>query len=174
MPAVARAVYCLVVVVGPAGCLVGELSGIPCDGDRQCPSQHFCDVPNDVCVPVTADDSAPDLAVIGVENRGEVQLDPFVPPDQRTTLELLIENQGLRSADDVALELVPLACMDLQFDPTTVPQRIGAGEQQQVSFSVAPHGCSTPSIEDWFLFYSGRSERGTFNINVERAPPSAD
>lgn len=167
-----RVVFSILLVVANAGCLVGELSGIPCGTDSQCPTDHFCDVPNDVCTAVTDVDSAPDLEVVGVENgAGELQIDPFVQPLEETTLTMHITNLGKRDALAVDLDLTRLVCMHLKFDPLTVPDSIGAGETVEVPFVVTPQGCGTPSIQDWFLFYSGRSERGTFNINIERAPP---
>lgn len=166
---------CVVVVVGVSGCLVGEVSDIPCGKDGQCPTSHFCDVPNAVCVPATDVDGAPDLDVVGVEDgAGALQIDPFVVPGEETTLTLHIENRGKRAAFDVDLDLTQLVCMNLRFDETDVPETIDAGATVEVPFVVDPDGCSTPSIQDWFLFYSGRAKRGTFNINVERAPPSED
>lgn len=171
MRAPSSLVVAFVVFTG-AGCLVGELSGIPCGGDKQCPTNHFCDVPNDVCAAIGEADSAPDLDVTGVENGdGELQLDPFVVPGEETVLVLHVTNNGLRDAFDVDLDLTQLVCMNLRFDPLDVPDAIEGGATVEIPFTINPSGCGTPSIQDWFLFYSGRAKRGTFNINIDRAPP---
>ncbi len=160
----------VVVVVSLGGCLVGEVTGIPCGDDSQCPSDHFCDIPNDTCVAGVDGQGAADLTVRGVRDRsGDVVSAPRVARDVKSVLQLVIENAG-GDADDVSLEMVRLVCMNLEFDPTTVPTHLEAGASVEVEFTVLPDGCGTPSIQDWFLFYSGRAKRGTFNILPDRVP----
>lgn len=104
------------------------------------------------------------------DQRGAIVIDPFVPGGGvRTELFAVLENKGDLPAEGVRLSFIDLACMGLEFDPTDVPDAVDGGGSVEVAFSVAPVDCVTPSIQDWFLFYSGRANRGTFNINVERA-----
>lgn len=155
-----------------SGCLVGELSGIPCGDDDNCPTNHFCDLEADVCVALTDGDTPPALAVTGViDGNGDVTVGPFVPPKERTELKLVIENSGTRVANALNVELTRLVCMNLEFDTTRVPDHIDGGDSIEVAFAVTPDGCSTPTIQDWFVRYSGRATRGTFNINIERQAP---
>jgi len=157
-------------VVATSGCLVGELSGIPCGKDDQCPTEHFCDIPVGSCVFDAEGSGAPDVNVPGVIDNGEFTISPFVPPDIRTPLKLVLENRGGQSADNLDVELTRLACMSLEFDESDIPDSIEAGARVEIDFSVAPVSCVTPSIQDWFVFYSGRAGRGTFNINITRDP----
>lgn len=154
--------------VGAEGCLLAPLE-IPCERDDQCPSGGFCDVSGGACV--VDGTTAPDLNILRVrDQRGAIVIDPFVPGGgERTELFAVLENKGDLPAEGVRLSFIELACMGLDFDPTVVPDVVDAGGSVEVAFSVAPVDCVTPSIQDWFLFYSGRSKRGTFNINVERA-----
>lgn len=152
-----------------SGCLVGELSGIPCGEDAQCPTEHFCDIPSGTCV-FAGGDAPPDVTVPGVIDNGEFTISPFVPPDVRTPLKLVLENVGGRSADNLDVELTRLVCMNLELEAGDIPGSIDAGARVEIDFSVAPDGCTTPSIQDWFVFYSGRAGRGTFNINITRDP----
>lgn len=165
--------------LGASGCLVGELGGVPCRKDDQCPTSHFCDIPNDVCVSTGNGDAAPDLVVVGVRDAaGEVGISPFVAPDVTSTLGLVIENRSPagpgRAADDVVVEMTELACMNLDVDVQTVPAAIAPGATAEIEFNVRPDDCGTPAIQDWFLFYSGRAKRGTFNINIRSQAPVGD
>jgi hypothetical protein len=154
------------------GCLIGELNDIPCRQDSECPADHFCDIPNEVCLLDVGGAGPADLTVRGVVDRsGEVVPAPRVERDAPSTLELVIVNQGGRVAEDITLDLVRLVCMNLDFDPADVPPVLEAGEEARVEFTIEPRGCGAVSIQDWFLFYSGRAKRGTFNILPDCPPP---
>ncbi|MDP2344195.1 MAG: hypothetical protein Q8O67_24770 [Deltaproteobacteria bacterium] len=165
-----QAVVVVVVAVGLLqGCLVGELSDIPCRQDTECPAEHFCDIPNETCI---ADAAGPaDLVVSGVIDRTGAEVPaPRVESDAPSTLQLVILNQGGAPAEDIELEIVRLFCMNLEFDPLDVPPTLEAGAKANVEFTIEPHDCSAVSIQDWFLFYSGRAKRGTFNILPDNPP----
>jgi len=158
------------------GCLVGELQGVPCGRDDECATGHFCDLTVDTCRQETDAVSAPRLQVTGVVDKdGVVVRDPFIDKEGTYQMALVVENQGLLSAIDVDAEFSELRCLNLAFDPATFPAAMAPDAVAQLAFSAAPDGtCGTPMITDWFLFYSGRGSRGTFNINIERAPPGAN
>ena len=160
----------VVVVVGLLqGCLVGELTDIPCRQDGECPTEHFCDIPNEVC---TGDVAGPaDLVISGVVDRSGAEVPaPRVERDAPSTLQLVIHNQGGGLAENIELDLVRLVCMNLDFDPLDVPLSLEAGAKANVEFTIEPSTCGAVSIQDWFLFYSGRAKRGTFNVLIERPP----
>jgi hypothetical protein len=153
-----------------AGCLVGPVDGVPCVVDEHCATDAFCDLPAAMCAPGTA----PDLQVAGIVDDGAIVIDPFVAPDATTALGMRIENRGGAPAVDVALRMATLACLGLVVDEGTVPTTVPPGGVVDVAFRVTPRLCASPVIQDWFLSFSGRGARGTFNVVVERAPPSGD
>jgi hypothetical protein len=153
-----------------AGCLVGPVDGVPCVVDEHCATDAFCDLPASTCAPGTA----PDLQVVGIVDDGELVIDPFVAPDATTALGMRVENRGGAPAVDVALRMATLACLGLVVDESTVPTTVPPGGVVDVAFRVTPRLCASPVIQDWFLSFSGRGARGTFNVVVERAPPSGD
>jgi hypothetical protein len=157
-----------------AGCLVGFVDGIPCVEDAQCPTDAFCDLTTETCLADAAGSGGPDVQVTGVVDEGAIVIDPFVPGETTTELSLVLVNVGGHDAVDIALRMGPLACLAPTLDDTAVPAVLGPGEEARVPFSVTPRLCSTPVIQDWFTRFSGRGARGTFNIVVERAPPSFD
>lgn len=161
-------VWALLPVV--SGCLTGPVEGIPCADDAQCATGAFCDLPIEVC----ADGTAPDVQVVAVVDDGVEVIDPFVPADLTTPLVMLVENRGGAVAEDLALRMGRLECMGLVVDETAVPSSLAAGATVAIPFAVTPRLCSTPAIQDWFFSFSGRGSRGTFNIVIERAPPSND
>jgi hypothetical protein len=151
-------------------CLVGPVEGIPCSVDDECATGAFCDVPRASCAPGTA----PDVQVEGVVVDDAVVVDVFVPPDETTALAMRVQNRGGAPAEDLALRFGELACMNLVIDDAAVPTELRAGEAVDVAFTVTPQLCSTPAIQDWFFTFSGRGTRGTFNIVLQRAPPSGN
>jgi len=157
-----------------AGCLTGFVTGVPCVDDDQCPSDAFCDLIEQECLPDGAGRGGPDVQVTGVVDEGEIVVDPFVPVESTTELAMVLANTGGHEAVGVTLRMGPLACLGLALNDDDVPPSLDAGEVVRVPFSVTPRLCSSPVIQDWFTAFSGRGARGTFNIVVERAPPSND
>jgi hypothetical protein len=159
--------------VGP-GCLVGDVDGVPCNDDQQCATGAFCDLDSNVCRDDVDDRGGPNVQVTAIELAGEAVAAPFIAPDTTTTLTMVVKNVGGFVADDVTLRMGELVCMALDVDEAMVPSRLAPDEEARVDFTVTPHLCSMLSIQDWFFSFSQRGSRGTFNIIVERAPPSAD
>lgn len=164
----------LAVVLGSPGCLLGDVDGVPCGDDLHCATGAFCDLEDGVCRDDLDDRGGPDVQVTAVELAGERVGAPFVQPDTTTALTMIVENVGGYVASGVALRMGELQCMQLVVDDATVPAVLSPGEEARVGFTVTPHLCSMLSIQDWFFTFSKRGSRGTFNIVVERAPPSHD
>jgi hypothetical protein len=171
-----RVLAVLAVLTVSAGCLVGELSDVPCTRDDECATAHFCDLTVGTCAAETAERSAPNLQVVGVRDvAGAVVRDPFIERQGTQALGLVIENKGLLPAFDITLEFSELRCLNLVVDELTLVDTVVPGGSTEVAFTVSPEGnCGTPIITDWFLFFSGRGSRGTFNINIRAAPPGAN
>jgi hypothetical protein len=165
----------VVVVGGVGGCLVGEVQGVPCSSDDQCATNHFCDLVDQSCREEREDFFAPNLQVTGVRDvDGDVVTDPFIDRNGDFAMKLVVENVGGSTAVDVDAEFSELRCLNLRVEPSTLPSSVVAGGTVEVGFSASPDGtCGTPMITDWFLFFSGRGSRGTFNINILNAPPGA-
>ncbi len=172
-----RLMAILLVVVGAASCLLGELQGIPCARDGDCPTGYFCELASaePTCHQQTNELSAPKLLVRNViDPTGAVVADPFIERQGAQRLALIIENEGTMPATNVTAEFSELRCLNLILDDSDVADII-AGGSAEIGFTVTPDGtCGTPMITDWFLFFSGRGTRGTFNINIRAAPPGAN
>ena len=155
-----------------SSCLVGELSGIPCGDDDDCPGAAFCDIPASTCRFLADGPGPPDLRVSGVRDLSGVSVTSVrVPGSVESTLDLEVVNEGACGAVDVVLELIPLACMHLAFDLKDVPTTIAPAATVEIPFTIMPEDCNSPAIQDWFLFYSGRATRGTFNILPDISGP---
>ena len=152
-----------------SGCLIGEVSGIPCERDGACPSDYFCDLPRSECREITDTFGPPVLTVKRIADpSGTVVTTPFLPPELTSTIALLPENIGLAPAENVALTFAELACFEFNIDETTLPAVVAADETGSITVDVTPAaGCEGLTIIDWFLTYSGRETRGTFDINVK-------
>jgi len=162
------------IVSSASSCLLGELTGIPCGRDDECATAHFCDLTIGSCVQETDLVTAPNLQVTGVRGPdGAVVRDPIVEATGLQGLAMVVENIGLLPALDVVAEFTELRCLSLEIDESTVPDTIVPGGGAEVKFFISPERCGTPMIVDWFMFFSGRGSRGTFNLNIRAAPPSA-
>ncbi len=173
-----RATSCVVAVFActwVGGCLVGEVHGVPCTDDDECGTGHFCDLVDETCREARDDFFAPELQVTGVRDvNGDVVNDHFIDRTGDYAMTLIVENVGGSSAIDIEAEFSELKCLNLKLDPATLPSSVVAGGVVEIGFSASPDNtCGTPMITDWFLFYSGRGSRGTFNINIRNAPPGA-
>lgn len=156
-------------LVASSGCLVGEVTGIPCERDDTCPSDYFCDLPRSECRELT-DTFGPPLLQVKLVNdpAGNPVTTPFIPPDATSTIALLPENVGLSAAEDVALSFAELNCISFNVDEATLPAVVEAGATATLAVAVTPApDCDGLTIIDWFLTYSGRETRGIFDINVK-------
>lgn len=165
---IARTLF-LGAAVATSGCLIGEVTDIPCQGDGACPSDYFCDVPRSECREITDTFGAPLLTVkLIADPSGTPVTTPFVPPELTSTIALLPENIGLAPAENVALTFAELACIGFNIDEATLPELVAAGKTGSITVDVTPGaGCEGLTIVDWFLTYSGRETRGTFDMNVK-------
>lgn len=162
----ALALFCAVVL--PA-CLVGEVTGIPCGADDDCATAHFCDLTVGTCRAEADGVSAPRLQISGIviDDAAPV-VSPFIPKTGTSSLQLVLENRGGLPATEVRVELSELACMAFVVDESTLPAGVVSGGSARVALTATPDGtCGTPMIVDWFLFFSERGSRGTFNLNLD-------
>jgi hypothetical protein len=166
----ARGLTAVLTLASAGGCLVGFVDDVPCATDDACATGDHCDLTVGACAP----GDAPDVRVVEIVDDGVAVIDPFVPPDVPSTLAMRVTNPGGAPAEDIALRMGELACLGLVVDAATVPATLAPGAIVDVAFTVTPRLCSTPAIQDWFFEFSGRGSRGTFNIVIERAPPSGD
>jgi hypothetical protein len=155
-------------LLSSSGCLFDEVRGIPCGSDHDCPTTYFCDLPHDECRLTTDELSAPDLTVPMVRDpAGAVVLLPKVPAEQTSRLGVQVQNRGAGPAEGVLLSFAPLQCVAFTF-PDEPPTVVGGGQTVEFPVDVAAEGgpCSSVKIIDWFLDYSGRSSRGTFDLDI--------
>lgn len=151
-----------------SACLFGEVEGIPCETDDECPSSYFCDIPSRECRANTDQSSAPDLVIQKVRDpSGRDVRSPFIPVATASRLGFWVENRGLAPAENVVLTFAPLACFRILVDEATVPASLEGAASKAVSVEMLPAvGCEGLHILDWFLTWSGRETRGTIDVNV--------
>lgn len=166
-----RAALLLPCLLATSACLVGEVTGVPCTDDDECATAHFCDLTEGTCRAELDGVSAPRLQVAGVlvdGDDGPAGLSPLIGKTGTTALTLVLENTGGQPAIDVGVEFSELACVALVVDESTLPAGVVPGGLARVAMTATPDGaCGSPMIVDWFLFFSGRADRGTFNLNLE-------
>lgn len=150
------------------GCLVGEVRGIRCQEDNACPDRYFCDVPRTECREGTDVFGAPALIVTKLlDPAGDEVRIPVLPPAATSSIALLPENVGLAPAEDVTVAFAELACFAFDLDEATEPERIEPGARGSIEVAVTPApGCDGLTIVDWFMRFSGRETRGTFDVKV--------
>ena len=160
----------LAVVVGCAGCLMGEVAGIPCDADDACPSDYFCNLPRSECRELTDAIGPPLLKVLLIADpSGSPVVSPAIPSEVTSSIALLPENVGGVSAERVSLSFAELNCITFDIDESTLPAVIAVEASGSIRVALTPGaGCEGLAIIDWFLVYSGRETRGTFDLNVRR------
>jgi hypothetical protein len=152
-----------------AACLFDPIDGIPCGSDDDCPSAYFCDIPDGTCRAESGGLAPPALTVAGVQDDDDVSTVPFIAHEGRTELALKLENTGGSTAEDIGLDFGIVACVGLAWRDADVPAAVPPGATRDVPIAFEPEpGCDTPVIQDWFLTFSGRATRGTFNVNIRR------
>lgn len=174
----ARLLLTAIAATGPlstTACLVLPLHDLPCRDDDECPTDGACDVDRGVC----REDGARPLVKVRtlVLDDGTAVRDPFVPKDVESSLQIVLENEGDAVAENVRLELAELVCLHQSIGEggraAPAIQGLGVGDSVTVPWQITPINCSSPVIVDWFVFFSGRAERGTFNINIQRTQRAA-
>ena len=67
-----------------------------------------------------------------------------------------------------SLDFGYLACAAFEVHDDTVPAQLDPGQTAEVTVDVTTGagGCAALTIIDWFAHYSGRSLRGTFDLDI--------
>lgn len=152
-----------------SACLFGEVGGIPCGADDECPSSYFCDLPRETCVAESDTAGVPSLVIHQVKDpKGDVVRSPFIPPEGTSRVGLLVKNEGVGPAEGLVLELAPLHCIAFDIEEESVPQVIEGSATAEIGVRMTPPGpeCEGLKIVDWFLTFSGRETRGTIDVNI--------
>src|SRR5439155_15616376 len=89
---------------------------------------------------------------------------------------LVIKNDGKGTASSIAVSFAALQCASLEVHDDTVPDTLVKGKSANVTVDVTAETgpCVSVKIIDWFLSYSGRESRGTFDLDIQNpaaAPP---
>ena len=160
----------VVVVLAASGCLVGEVQGIRCGADAECPTTYFCDLPRSECRAVTDAEGIPSLDIPKVRDpTGALVLLPHVPAGATSPLGLQIVNHGAGPAEGVSLSFAKLECTAFTIHSDSLPDILDAGQSAIVAVDVTTGAgdCAAVKIIDWFLDYSGRESRGTFDLDIK-------
>jgi hypothetical protein len=158
----------VVCAVASGGCLFGDVDGIPCGADSECPTDYFCDLPHATCAADGDDSSVPDLKIGKVRDpSGKLVILPKVPEGTTAEIGLQLVNQGKTAAGDIGLTFAPLECTEWRVPVENLPDEVkgGATVEMKVELVTGP-GCGGVKIVDWFLAFSGRTRRGTFDLNI--------
>jgi hypothetical protein len=176
MSSIVKLAFVAVVVVlaaSSSACLFDEVTGIPCGADDECPTTYFCDLPSSTCHAKTDVDGVPNLAIPKVKDgTGQLVLLPKVPASATTPLGLQIVNVGDGPADDIGISFAALACASFEIHDDTVPATLAKGASALVTIDATTQGgnCASVKIVDWFLSFSGREGRGTFDLDIGGTP----
>jgi hypothetical protein len=162
----------LLAVSSSSACLFDEVQGIPCSEDDECPTSYFCDIPTSTCHGKSDVDGVPLLEIPKIKDSSGLVLLPKVPAAATTPLELQLVNTGDGPADNIALSFATLACVSFQIHDATVPSTLAKGASALVAVDATTQGgsCASLKIVDWFLSYSGRQNRGTFDLDILTPP----
>ncbi len=159
--------------LGSAGCLLGDVTGVPCAKDGECPTTYFCDLPRAACRKQSDHDGPPALRVDKVrDSSGDLVLLPKVPDAATSPLGLHLVNDGDGPADLIGVSFTFLACVEFRVPPENVPDTIPGKGDAEVGIEVTTGGpdCGGVQIVDWFLTFSGREQRGAFDLDVLQNP----
>jgi hypothetical protein len=159
-------------LLASAGCLLGDVTAIPCGADAECPTETFCDLPGGVCITTAAEGAPPNVTLLGVEDEdGTPRTFTSVPSGQEASVVLHVKNDGGYVAEAIELELSDLSCAPMSLPMGAVPERLDPDETAKVTltFSIA-RDCANPVPVDWFTRFSGREHRGVFELFHESSP----
>lgn len=157
----------LVAALG-GGCLLGDVEGIPCAADGDCPTTYFCDLPHSECAAEADGRGIPVLEIPKVRDpAGDQVFVPKVPLVGPSHLGLIVKNTGEGPAEGIGLSFATLACVHFAVDEATMPAAVAPGATTEIGLDVTPGDqCGGVKIVDWFLTFSGRSARGTFDLDI--------
>jgi hypothetical protein len=182
-PGTRRLAWLAAVAALPAvgGCLFGEVAGIRCDADTECPTAYFCDIPREVCRAESATFAAPVVALVGLrDGDNDVVTSPRVAARAPTVLAAVLQNTGGSVAQDIALSLTGPACLNLVLDERDQPGAapgggsLSVGQTVDVPFVLRPDGSCGPAVSISFgLVHSGRETSGSFSVALDDGTASA-
>ncbi|HEY4222451.1 MAG TPA: hypothetical protein VGO62_13945, partial [Myxococcota bacterium] len=124
------------IAAASSGCLVGEVSGIPCDGDSTCPSSYFCDLPRSECLEKSDTQGAPALDITKLLVDGAAQLIPKIPNSATTPLGMVVENAGGGPAEGIQIDFAYLECVSFEVHEDTVPPTLDKKQSATITVDV--------------------------------------
>jgi hypothetical protein len=156
-------------VLAHSACYLGAPDDIPCDFDRECPTNFTCELGKDsdfadgLCMM-----GEPEIDVLGLVVEGEPRRFAFVATvDEPQSFRVRIKNIGTRTAVAPSLALSPLACLEQNLNDGAPLADLEAGAEVEVPYviTLTAASCPSPLIVDWFsTFNTTRVSRGTWNL----------